>query len=180
MLPNIESKKVSVKLKVCLVGDESVGKTSLIRRFVYSVYDESYIRTIGTMVTRREVDIPNTNYQAHLLIWDIMGRKDFMDLFKEAYFKHAKGIVAVVDLTRTKTLQSLNQWVEGITKSVGKVPTVVLANKADLKDKVEMDDSDIDLYCKNMSYPWFKTSARTGENVERAFLALVTNLGEDL
>ncbi len=164
------------KLKVCLVGDEGVGKTSLIRRFVYSMYDEAYIRTVGTMVSKRAVDIDELGIQADLIVWDIMGRKDFMELFKEAYFKHVRGIVAVFDLTRPATLRSLKEWIGGITSTVGDVPTVVLANKADIRPSGGLSNQDIDKFCAEHATPWLPTSARTGENVESAFRDLAIRI----
>jgi len=170
-----ESAEKVARLKVCLVGDEAVGKTSLIRRFVYSMYDEAYIRTVGTMVSKRDIDLPETGYRASLMIWDIMGRKDFMGLFKEAYFKHVRGIIAVFDITRPRTLNSLQEWIGSIRSSVGRVPTIVLANKADIRPSTGgLSDEDIERFCSANASPWLASSAKTGENVERAFQDLAS------
>ena len=164
------------KLKVCLVGDEGVGKTSLIRRFVYSMYDEAYIRTVGTMVSKRTIDIDEIGFEANIMVWDIMGRKDFMELFKEAYFNHARGIIAVFDLTRTATLRSLEEWIGGIKSTVGNVPTMILANKADIRPSGGLSNQDIDKFCAEHATQWLPTSARTGENVESAFRDLAIRI----
>jgi len=171
-----ESEGRLVRMKVCMVGDEAVGKTSLIRRYVYSMYDEAYIRTVGTMVSKREVELPEIGYQASLIIWDIMGRKDFIDLFKEAYFKHVRGVLAVFDITRLKTLASLKEWIGGIKSSVGEVPTFILANKQDICPKDGLSDQDIERVCSTYACPWLKTSAKTGENVEQAFRDLAVHV----
>jgi small GTP-binding protein len=171
-----ESESRLARLKVCMVGDESVGKTSLIRRYVYSMYDEAYIRTVGTMVSKRDIELPEIGYQASLIIWDIMGRKDFMDLFKEAYFKRVRGVLAVFDITRPKTLDSLKEWIGGIKSSVGDVPTFILANKQDIRLKDGLSDSDIERFCSTYACPWRKTSAKTGENVEEAFRDLAVSM----
>jgi small GTP-binding protein len=164
------------RLKLCMVGDEGVGKTSLIRRYVYSIYDEAYIRTVGTMVSKREIELPEIGHQASLIVWDIMGRKDFMDLFKEAYFKHVRGVLAVFDITRPKTLDSLKEWIGGIKSSVGEVPTFILANKQDIRPEDGLSDSDIERVCSTYACPWRKTSAKTGENVEQAFRDLAVHM----
>jgi small GTP-binding protein len=171
-----ESQRRLARLKVCMVGDESVGKTSLIRRYVYSMYDEAYIRTVGTMVSKRDIELPEIGYQACLIVWDIMGRKDFIDLFKEAYFKHVRGVLAVFDVTRPKTLESLKEWIGGINSSVGEVPTFILANKQDIRPKDGLSDSDIERFCSTYACPWQKTSAKTGENVEQAFRDLAVHI----
>jgi len=171
-----ESEGRLARLKVCMVGDEAVGKTSLIRRYVYSMYDEAYIRTVGTMVSKREIELPEIGYTASLIIWDIMGRKDFIDLFKDAYFKHVRGVLAVFDLTRPRTLESLKEWIGGIKSSVGEVPTYILANKQDIRPKDGLSDGDIERFCSSYACPWRKTSAKTGENVERAFSELAVHI----
>jgi len=158
-----------MKRKVCLIGDEGIGKTSLVRCFAHRVYDEAYIRTVGTMVSKREVSVPEAGHIVTLLIWDISGQRDFVHLFKEAYFKHVRGIVAVFDLTRSETFESLHEWLGETDASAPQVPTILLANKADLTGERRIADSQVKGFCSPRSLPWMKTSARTGENVEAAF-----------
>jgi small GTP-binding protein len=161
----------TAKLKVCLVGEEAVGKTSLVQQFVHRVYDERYIRTVGTMVSKKTVDLDLDGqvFRADLMIWDIMGRRDFMQLFKDAYFSRVRGVVAVLDLTRPETLHALHEWLDGIRASVGNVPVIVLANKVDLRDSLAVTDEDIATLCKAYGAPFLKTSAKTGERVDAAF-----------
>jgi small GTP-binding protein len=169
-MPNLPSK--SVKMKICLVGEEGVGKTSLIRRYVFSQFDEKYLRTVGTMVSKKVVEIgplEGTMYTLHMLVWDIMGRRDFMSLYKEAYFSRARGILAVCDMTRPETLEHLNEWMEGINSSVGEAPMIVLANKKDMAEHVRIEEDDILALCEVHRAPYLTTSAKTGENVEVAF-----------
>jgi len=156
----------NVKMKICLVGEEGVGKTSLVRRFVLSQFDEKYLRTVGTMVSKKVVQlgpIDNTMFNLQMLVWDIMGRRDFMSLYKEAYFSRSRGILAVCDMTRPETLDALTEWMEGIISSVGQVPVIVLANKKDMTDHLRMDEDDILALCEVQNAPYLLTSARTGE-----------------
>jgi len=159
-------------MKICLIGEEGVGKTSLIRRFVFSQFDEKYLRTVGTMVSKKVVNlgpVDGTMFTLHMLVWDIMGRRDFMSLYKEAYFSRARGILAVCDMTRPETLDALTEWMEGINSSVGQVPMIVLANKKDMAEHVRIEEDDILALCELHAAPYLLTSARTGENVETAF-----------
>ncbi|HEV8595844.1 MAG TPA: Rab family GTPase [Thermoplasmata archaeon] len=162
----------NVKMKICLIGEEGVGKTSLIRRYVFSQFDEKYLRTVGTMVSKKVVDlgpVEGTMFKLHMLVWDIMGRRDFMSLYKEAYFSRARGILAVCDMTRPETLDALNEWMEGINSSIGEAPMIVLANKKDMGENLRVDEDDILALCELHAAPYLLTSARTGENVEVAF-----------
>lgn len=170
---------LEMKRKVCMVGDEGTGKTCLIRRFAYDIFDEAYIRTVGTMVSKREVDLPEMGRSVTLMIWDIMGRKDFMDLFKSAYFNHVRGIVAVFDLTRPKSLNSLDEWIGSVQSSVGKVPTVVMANKVDLEMADRPLDDGIQRFCDSHAFRFLKTSAKTGENVGEAISYLAREMVTD-
>ncbi len=166
----------SVKYKICLVGDEAVGKTSLIRRFVYSAYEDKYIRTILTSVSKKEIKFPGAGYNMTLLIWDIMGRKDFLSLFKESYFMNAKGIIAVFDTTRRGTMHSLDLWISSIGKKIGDIPTIILANKSDLHEQNSVTDGEIIKAAEGQAFRWLRTSAKTGENVERGFRELAVEM----
>src|SRR5436309_15350406 len=100
-----------VKAKACLVGDIGVGKTSLIRRFVLDTFDDRYIATIGTKVTKKSVPCTWRGAPAtmDLVIWDIMGEKGFRELLKETYLHGAQAIFAVGDFTGTDTLEDLER-----------------------------------------------------------------------
>ncbi|TLZ97294.1 MAG: GTP-binding protein [Methanobacteriota archaeon] len=127
-----------VKAKVCLVGDVAVGKTSLIRRFVQDEFDDRYIATVGTKVTKKTVDVTWKGAPAMLdmMVWDIMGEKGFRALLRDAYFEGSHGVIAVCDLTRKDTFYDLNNWVQMIRKQVGTVPIVFLGNKMDLGERL--------------------------------------------
>src|SRR6266536_64204 len=114
-----------MKVKVCLVGEAAVGKTSLIRRFVLDNFDDKYIQTLGTKVSKKELTsaVPDSSgeLKIDMTIWDIMGQKGFRELLKEAYFYGARGILAVCDVTRRKTLDDLDDWIEGVYSVTGKI-----------------------------------------------------------
>src|SRR5437867_6419003 len=89
-----------MKVKVCLVGEAAVGKTSLIRRFVLENFDDKYIQTLGTKVSKKELTSRSPDGSGELkidmTIWDIMGQKGFRKLLKEAYFYGAPGSLRCV------------------------------------------------------------------------------------
>src|SRR5256712_2100301 len=112
-----------MKMKVCLVGEAAVGKTSLIRRFVLDDFDDKYIQTLGTKVSKKELQVPrpkgNDPLKVDMTIWDIMGQKGFRELLKEAYFYAARGILAVCEVTRPPTFADLAHWIEGVSSVTG-------------------------------------------------------------
>ncbi|TLZ61720.1 MAG: GTP-binding protein [Methanobacteriota archaeon] len=164
------------KVKVCLVGEKAVGKTSLIRRYVLNMFDDRYITTIGTKVSKKELSLyqPERDVQVRMdvTIWDIMGEKGFRELLKDAYFYGANGILAVADLTRRKTLDELDDWVDGVMRVCGRVPTVIAVNKADLMNQAQFDEKQVDQFAKAFDSKYVYTSAKTGQNVEEAFRLL--------
>jgi small GTP-binding protein len=171
---------VNVKLKVCLLGDGAVGKTSLIRRFVEDIFNDDYLLTIGTKTSKKRLIIkkPELDLNIHLtlIIWDIMGQVSFRKLLHPTYLKGAKGAILVGDLTRRETLEHFNDWVESLQIEGRKVPSVFVANKSDLKDKHTYGRAELESVASVHGSPFFMTSAKTGENVEEAFQALAQML----
>ena len=162
-----------LKSKVCLVGEKAVGKTSLIRRYVLNTFDEQYVTTIGTRVSKKEarVFLPERDLlvDVDMQIWDIMGEKGFRELLKEAYFYGANGILAVADMTRRRTLDELDDWIDGVEQVVGKVPTLITANKADLVSSAQYGEHDVEQVARAFECPFLMTSAKSGAHVEDAF-----------
>lgn len=165
------------KLKIGLVGDAAVGKTSLIRKFVLDQFDDAYVKTIGAKVSKKEVFIPlphNRWMRVDMMIWDILEERNIADLYMESHFKGMQGILAVCDLTRNETLRSIGGWKSSVFHVAGKVPVCIIANKSDLEDQSAMDKKDVARYSRGMGSPFLFTSAKTGMNVERAFGELAT------
>ncbi len=163
-------------VKVVLVGDKAVGKTSLIRRYVTDQFDDRYLLTLGAKVTKKTetVDVPERNLHAtvELNVWDIMGQVGFRELAKEAYFHGARGILAVVDLTRLATLEGIVEWIRTVEEVTGPVPTILMANKKDLVDQAAMTPFQVTEAAHRLDCPYYMTSAKTGENVEASFREL--------
>ena len=172
-----------MKVKVCLVGEAAVGKTSLIRRFVLENFDDKYIQTLGTKVSKKELVSPVSDgtgeLQIDMTIWDIMGQKGFRELLKEAYFYGARGILAVCDVTRRKTLDDLDDWIEGVYSVTGKIPIEFLGNKVDLKDNGQITEDDMVQAARAYDSPFHFTSAKTGVNVETAFQSLAERVAKE-
>ena len=127
------TKERNLKKKLCVVGDEAVGKTSLIRRFVVDKFDDKYIVTIGTKTSKKTLSIrsDDSNINLNLMIWDILGQRQFSRL-KESAFRGTNGAFIVLDLTRRETLYSFDSWLQSLQNVAGEIPVVVLANKSDL------------------------------------------------
>ncbi|TQV77275.1 GTP-binding protein [Aliikangiella marina] len=154
-----------ISRKICMLGSFAVGKTSLVKRFVESIFSEKYKTTIGVQISKKVVTLTAADVQ--LLIWDIEGADDFIKM-KTRYLSGAAGCILVVDGTRPNTAKTANELVELMQQELGDKPFVFLINKHDLLHEWRIDDAQLKLWQANGWAPIF-TSAKTGENVELAF-----------
>lgn len=165
-----------LKAKACLVGARGVGKTSLLRRFVLDTFDDRYLTTIGTKVSKREILVHDpesgTDWAVDLTVWDIMGERGFRVLLQEAYFFGAQGLLAVADVTRRDTFTDLDDWVEAATGACGRVPVVLAANKEDLPRDPRRLGGEAEAAAERLGAVLFPTSAKTGFHVVDCFEAL--------
>ena len=160
--------------KVVLLGDGGVGKTSLIARYVVDKFDDKYIATIGTKVSRKDIQVikPNLIINLRLMIWDVLGQKEYSKI-RAASLSGAQGLILVGDLTRSETVDSLLEfWLKEAELVVGTVPTIVVGNKADLADKGQMIATALESQGQKLDFPTCLASAKTGENVEGMFHTL--------
>jgi small GTP-binding protein len=169
-----------MKVKVCFIGDAGVGKTSLIKRFVLDVFDDRYIATIGTKVTKKIVEVDESSGKAKvmMLVWDIMGQKGFRELLREAYFFGAHGAIAVCDLTNKESLEELRYWIKALTDVAGDVPIVFAGNKADLENERVIKEQDLQDLASKYKGKAFLTSAKTGKDVEQIFKELAAGMAQ--
>ncbi|AGB04363.1 Ras family [Aciduliprofundum sp. MAR08-339] len=147
--------------KVCVLGDKSVGKTSLIRRFVYDAFESEIDETLQSKTCRRKVG------EVTLLIWDVSVYEQNI----KPILSGAKAIIIVGDLTRRETLETMGQIAEFLDGH--KAQKIFVANKNDLKYRAEFWKDELEDISDAFGYPYFLTSAKTGENVETVFSSIV-------
>ena len=157
--------------KVALVGDSSVGKTSLIRRFVIDVFDDKYIATIGAKVSKRDVEytLPDKTIYLTLMMWDILGQHDYKKMRVQG-LSGAHGVVIVTDLTRPETIKSAKEfWLPEIEKTLGPTKIVFVGNKCDMVGNDCAETAELKKLAADLGMPVLLSSAKTGENVEAVF-----------
>jgi len=161
-----------IKKKICMLGAFAVGKTSLVQQFVRSIFSESYLSTVGVRVDKKSVVVDDR--QVDLIVWDIHG-EDSIQSVAPSYLRGAAGFLVVADGTRRETLGVVEELIERVRQVEGDQPIEILINKADLADKWEIGDPELAKLEEN-GRRIRKTSARTGEGVEDAFLALARSV----
>jgi small GTP-binding protein len=169
--------KQRIRVKVCLVGDCGVGKSSLVKRLTQNAFDERYIPTTGTPVTKIEFEFPDKDGETLLLemdIWDISGQKGFLRFLKGDYFRKARMIIAVCDVSRSETLYSLESWIQDARDIAGNVPVQLVGNKSDSLHNVIRYDPITRKYSSDYDSEVLYVSSSTGENVDSAFQEIAT------
>jgi small GTP-binding protein len=169
-------RSVSLSKKVCLLGDFAVGKTSLVRRFVYDLFDDKYVSTIGVKVSRKTVAVPRAGeiVELTLMLWDLAGSEEF-DRVRASYLRGAAGAVLVCDLTRPAILTSLQEHACDLRTISPGVRLLVAANKRDLVEPAlsegepVLDPERIEAEAASFDAPYYLTSAKFGDEVEALF-----------
>jgi len=168
--------------KVCLLGDFAVGKTSLVRRYVYNRFNDKYISTIGVKVNRKSLVVPcgSEVVELTMILWDLAGSEEF-DRMRSSYLRGAAGAVWVCDLTRPETLDSLKVYSDILSDVAPSAQLVAAGNKRDLVEELRIMPSRIEAAVGSRGLPYYLTSAKTGDDVEGLFhhlgCLLVSSLG---
>jgi small GTP-binding protein len=161
-----------ISKKICVLGGFSVGKTSLIERFVHSLFSDKYLSTVGVKISKKMLRIDGT--EVTLVLWDLEGKDSHTDV-NFSYLRGAMGFFVVADGTRKETLEMAVSLRETALRVAGDIPSCFLLNKADIREKWEVTDAMLASLAER-GLPVLLTSAKTGEGVEEAFVALTRNM----
>ncbi len=161
--------------KVIIIGPGAVGKTSLLHRFVENKFIFRYKLTIGAdFLSKIIAGYPKADTTCKLQIWDI-GGQDRYKFLRASFFEGANGALVVFDISRWHTFKELDDWISDLREFAGKnTPFILIGNKADLIEGIggKFDKDSAEELAKRESCVFISTSAKTGENVEGAFLNL--------
>ncbi len=157
-----------IQKKVCMLGAFAVGKSSLVRRFVESIFSDKYLTTVGVKIDKKIVTLDR--HPVQLIVWDLQGEDDFHKV-RTSYLRGASGHLLVADGTRTATLDTAKRLHDLAHEVTPGAPCVLVVNKSDLAASWEVDDADLaDL--EEQGWEVVRTSAKSGDGVEPAFVRL--------
>ncbi|MDR0361220.1 MAG: GTP-binding protein [Planctomycetota bacterium] len=161
-----------INKKVCMLGGFSVGKTSLVERYVHSIFSDRYLSTVGVKISKKTLSLEGTDVT--LVLWDMEG-KDIYANVNMSYLRGAMGFFTVADGTRKETLETAMTLRQAAFGVAGDVPSYLLVNKADMRDQWEIPDDMLDsLAAQGVAV--LCTSAKTGAGVEEAFAGLARDM----
>ena len=159
-----------IQKKVCMVGVYGTGKTSLVQRYVHSLFSAKYHSTVGVKIDRKQVQLGDATVT--LLLWDIEGRTAEQEI-PASYLRGAHAVFYVADGTRRDTFEQLFDLREHAKSAAGDVPSIVAVNKADLKEQWLFTPADSAKLISG-GFHVLNTSAKSGEGVEDAFRWIAT------
>ncbi|MBZ2161305.1 Rab family GTPase [Alteromonas stellipolaris] len=154
-----------IQKKVCILGPTGVGKTSLVKQFVESIFSEKYKTTIGVKIDKKQVNKDGRGVQ--LLLWDLEGIDRYCG-FNPRYLRGASAYIIVVDQTRSQSLLEGIEILEMAREHYPDIPAFFVVNKTDLPSSWHWSEEELASYAKKFE-SLTKTSAKTGENVENLF-----------
>jgi len=157
-----------IQKKVCMVGAFGVGKTSLVSRYVRSIFSEKYHTTIGVKIDKKV--LASDKGDITLVLWDLAG-EDALTTVRPAHLRGSSGYILVIDGTRRNSLDVALDLQRRAADAAGPVPFVVVINKADLRDGWEVKQAEADELATR-GWTVIETSAKTGAGVEEMFGAL--------
>ena len=162
-----EVKKKFINLKIIFVGDVSVGKTSVIERFINNNFKDDYTCTIQAEQKTKIIN-EDSNTSIRMDIWDTAGQEKFRSLTRQ-YYRDSQGAIIVFDITKKRTFDSLQTWIDDIQDYSDKdIPIIIVGNKSDLIDEREVSENNINEFL-NDKYTYFEVSAKYGNNIDLAF-----------
>jgi small GTP-binding protein len=162
----------ALQKKICMLGGFSVGKTSLVKRFVQSVFSETYLTTVGVKIDKKSVDLDGRT--VNLILWDVAGEDDISTV-RMSYLRGCAGYVLVADGTRPSTLAVALSLRERVEAELGALPFVLLLNKNDLTEQWAIDAAELE-ELRQTGWSVRSSSARTGEGVDDAFHELAVRV----
>ena len=165
-----------IQKKICMLGAFAVGKTSLVSRYVSSIFSDKYHSTVGVKIDKKQVSVDG--HDMTLMLWDVAGQDDFQTV-QPSHLRGMSGFLLVADGTRRGTLEVARQLQQKARDTAGPVPFILLLNKVDLVAEWDIDES---LFIKLVDQGWrvIRTSAKTGDGVEAAFTQLARMLAPQM
>jgi len=160
-----------LKVKVILLGNGAVGKTSIANRYTHDKFSSTYKPSLGVdfMVKRVEVD----SKKIKLMVFDTAGQ-EFISTLRKRYYSGASGAVIVFDVTRRKTFEDLERWLKEVDQEVGKIQTIFVGNKIDLDEARAISTKEAEEFAALHSAEYMESSALLGEGVRDIFQPFIT------
>lgn len=160
--------------KICMLGSFAVGKTSLVRRYVDSIFSENYVTTIGVKIDKKVVT--SNNQDLSLILWDVYGEDNYQSVLP-SYLRGMAAYILVIDPSRPDTFESAKKLHSLANETLGPKPFVLVLNKSDLKSEWEINESILS-ELRAAALATIETSAKTDTGVDDVFQAIAGSFSQ--
>ena len=171
---NIES-DFETLLKICIIGDSSVGKTNVLFKFIEGQFSPLHVATIGFDYKSKIITLPTSKKKVKLQIWDTAGQEKYMSMNK-SLFQRVQGIILMYDITNRETFERLQIWLNLIKQMTNEIPIILVGNKLDLEDSEEhgriVEYNEGDDFANENEIDFFEVSAVSGANINNVFISI--------
>ena len=155
-----------IKFKILVLGDSSVGKTTLLLKYVDGYFPTLYVATIGVEFKTKKINVNGIDIT--LQIWDTAGQERFRSVTK-SFLKGADGIIYVYDVTNKESFDNLKTWINTAEESITDFKKIIIGNKIDIEDKKKVSTEMLEKFCEKQDLKGLETSAKNGTNVNEMF-----------
>ena len=165
--------------KILLLGDSSVGKTCILKRYTDNTFQDAYLSTIGFDFKFKTVNL-NNGKQVRVQLWDTAGQERFRTIAK-SYYKSANGILLIYDVTNRKSYDNIRKWLNQIREEApNRVSIILVGNKIDIEEKRIVKKEEGESLAKSCNLPFFESSAKDGTNINESFQLLIEQINENI
>uniref|UniRef100_A0A3B4A1H8 Ras-related protein Rab-23 n=1 Tax=Periophthalmus magnuspinnatus TaxID=409849 RepID=A0A3B4A1H8_9GOBI len=163
---------MEVAIKVVVVGNGAVGKSSMIQRYCKGIFTKDYKKTIGVDFLERQIVINNEDVR--LMLWDTAGQEEF-DAITKAYYRGAQACVLVFSTTDRESFLAIESWKEKVEAEVGDIPTVLVQNKIDLLEETVIKNEEAEGLAKRLKLRFYRASVKEDMNVNEGVFNTTSN-----
>ena len=165
-MSNSTNEDDEIKFKILVLGDSSVGKTTLLLKYVDGYFPTLYVATIGVEFKTKKINVDGIDIT--LQIWDTAGQERFRSVTK-SFLKGADGIIYVYDVTNKESFDNLKTWINTAEESITDFKKIIIGNKIDIEDKKKVSTEMLEKFCEKQNLKGLETSAKNGTNVNEMF-----------
>ena len=165
-----------ISLKILLVGETSVGKTSLFLRYIDDHFPDKHMASVGVEYRIKIYEF--RGFKIKLQIWDTAGQERFHAITNN-YFRNADGILFVYDITEEKSFEYIKKWIKESEEIENNFEKLLLGNKCDLRHKIKVSEEEVNEFCDENNIEWFEVSAKENINLKEAFHKIIELILQD-
>ncbi|KAK7866631.1 hypothetical protein R5R35_011538 [Gryllus longicercus] len=162
----MREEELEIAIKVVIVGNGAVGKSSMIQRYCKGTFTKDYKKTIGVDFLERQIVLDGE--EVRLMLWDTAGQEEF-DAITKSYYRGAQACVLAFSTTDRDSFEAAHSWKMKVEDECGEIPTVLVQNKIDLVDQSVVDPEEADLLARALGCRLLRTSVKEDINVNAVF-----------